>query len=503
VHRDVKPSNVLLDTQEHVYLADFGLSRRLAEQAPELDAAVSLGTPAYVAPEQIEGEEVDGRADVYSLGCLLYECLSGGPPFPRESDLAVLWAQLNDPPPTPPGLEQVMARALAKRPEERYATCGQLVEAAREGLGLGARRDRRPLVVAALGVLVAAGALAAGLVLALGNSGAPKPDLTVRNNSLVRVDAEDTKITAVTPVGQGPQSAAGGDATVWTYNWDDRTVSQIDAATGAIVRTVSVSGSPPFVPSNSLAADATGAWVVSSAAGGGLLTHLRPGLRSREFPFEGDPVAVASGEGSVWVATKDVGRNTVLRVDPQTGAVSAAVRIPSEIPTSNLPNANFPEIQGLAVGEGAVWVLTGGQEGTAVMRIDPSTARITKAKSFATHGGSSGLSIVAGEGAVWTVLPDTDTWKLVALEPRTLRLKGTRSSRLTGFGSGVETLAVANGSIWWNNGDLGTLLRVDPETYKIVSSTRITPQPDSWSDFSPYAVAAAGDSVWVTVRVAP
>ena len=113
-----------------------------------LEATFSLGTPAYVAPEQIEGDEVDARADVYSLGCLLYECLTGEAPYPRESELAVLWAHLNDPPPSPPGLEDVMAKALAKRPEERYASCTELVNAAREALGLGARRDRRPLVLA-------------------------------------------------------------------------------------------------------------------------------------------------------------------------------------------------------------------------------------------------------------------------------------------------------------------------------------------------------------------
>jgi DNA-binding beta-propeller fold protein YncE len=504
VHRDVKPSNVLLDTHEHVYLADFGLSRRLSDQAPGLDTTLSLGTPAYVAPEQIEGDDVDARADVYSLGCLLYECLTGEPPYPRESELAVLWAHLNDPPPAPPGLEQVMATALAKEPEQRYPTCGELVEAAREGLGLTRARDRRPLVLAATGALVAAAALATGLVLAFGNDGTEtKADLTVRNNTLVRVDADANRISGVTPVGHGPQAAAGSSDTVWTYNWDDRTVSQIDAATGAVVRTVSVSGSPPFVPSNSLAADETGAWVISSAESAGLLTHLRPGLRSREFPFDGDPVAVASGAGSVWVATKQVGRNTVLRVDPQTGAVLAAVRIPSEVPTSNLPDPSFPEVQALTVGEGGVWVLVGGAEGSTVIRIDPSTARITRSKSFASHGPTSGLSIVAGNGAVWTVLAGPGTAKLVALEPRTLRVKGTRPSRLTGFGSAVESLVVADDSIWWNNGDLGTLLRIDPRTYKVVSSIRITPQPDSWSDFSPYAVAGGGDSVWVSVRVAP
>jgi serine/threonine-protein kinase len=504
VHRDVKPSNVLLDSQEHVYLADFGLSRRLTEQAPSVEASFSLGTPAYVAPEQIQGDDVGEGADVYSLGCLLYECLKGEPPYSRESELAVLWAHLNDPPPTLAGLEQVTAKALAKAPQERYATCGELVEAAREGLGLTRKRDRRPFALAAIGALVATGALATGLVLAFGNDPAtPKADLTVRNNSLVRVDADANRISGVTAVGHGPQAAAGSADTVWTYNWDDRTVSQVDTATGTVERTVSISGYPPFVPSNSLAVDVTGAWVVSSADSKGLLTHLRPGLRSREFPFDGDPVAVASGEGSVWVATKEVGRNTVLRINPETGAVSAAVRIPSEVPMSHLPDASFPEIQGLAVGERAVWVLAGGQEGSAVVRIDPSTARITKTQSFETHGGSSGLSIVADQGAVWTVLPETDIWRLIALDPRTLRVKGSRSSRLTGFGSGVETLAIANDSIWWSNGDLGTLLRVDPRTYKVVSSIRITPQPDSWSDFSPYAVAGGGDSVWVSVRVAP
>ena len=80
VHRDVKPSNVLLDEQGHAYLADFGLTRRLAEQASGFEAGLSLGTPAYVAPEQIEGKDVDGRADQYSLACLLHECAASPPP---------------------------------------------------------------------------------------------------------------------------------------------------------------------------------------------------------------------------------------------------------------------------------------------------------------------------------------------------------------------------------------------------------------------------------------
>src|SRR5437773_948653 len=88
VHRDVKPSNVLVDERGHCYLADFGLSRRLAER-DDPSRGRTVGTADYVAPEQIRGEEVGPAADVYSLGCVLYECLTGGPPFRRESDFAL------------------------------------------------------------------------------------------------------------------------------------------------------------------------------------------------------------------------------------------------------------------------------------------------------------------------------------------------------------------------------------------------------------------------------
>ena len=144
VHRDVKPSNVLLDVgarpdgSDHVYLADFGLTRRVSEETGFGGDGQLLGTIDYVAPEQIAGEEVDGRADVYSLGCVLYECLVGQPPFRRDSELAVVFAHLEtespaasvERPELPPALDAVIARALAKAPSERYASCGALAGAA-------------------------------------------------------------------------------------------------------------------------------------------------------------------------------------------------------------------------------------------------------------------------------------------------------------------------------------------------------------------------------------
>jgi serine/threonine-protein kinase len=151
VHRDVKPSNVLLDEQGHADLADFGLTRRLAELAPGFEAGLSLGTPAYVAPEQIEGKDVDGSADQYSLARLLHECLPGEPPFPRASEAAVLFAHLEEEPPSPAGLEHVLPMALAKDPAARYPSCAAFVADARRALGLEPRRAGWPPALAGLG----------------------------------------------------------------------------------------------------------------------------------------------------------------------------------------------------------------------------------------------------------------------------------------------------------------------------------------------------------------
>ena len=141
VHRDVKPSNVLVDPGDHAYLADFGLTRRLSDPSILLEHGLSVGTPAYVAPEQIRGGEVDGRADQYSLGCVLYECLTGEHLFPRSSEAAVLFAHLEETAPAQPGLESVLPRALAKSPADRYESCASFVDAARNALGIPHARD--------------------------------------------------------------------------------------------------------------------------------------------------------------------------------------------------------------------------------------------------------------------------------------------------------------------------------------------------------------------------
>jgi predicted Ser/Thr protein kinase len=152
-HRDVKPANILVNDDPDTgaprcWLTDFGLSKHpTQDSSPLTSAGFFVGTCQYVAPEQILADrDLDHRVDVYSLGCVLYECLAGDPPFMRPREEQVLYAHIQDPPPKlsqarpdlPPAIDGVLDRALAKKPEERYDSCGELVEAARAVLPLEA-----------------------------------------------------------------------------------------------------------------------------------------------------------------------------------------------------------------------------------------------------------------------------------------------------------------------------------------------------------------------------
>src|SRR4051794_2660111 len=139
VHRDVKPANVLLTPEEHAYLTDFGLIKRVdGTDATRLSTTGGLvGTAGYVAPEQIRGDRVDARTDVYSLGCVLFHALTGRAPFAAPGEGAVLVGHLHDEPPSTgdEGFDAIVRRALAKDPAERYPSAGDLGRAALAAAG--------------------------------------------------------------------------------------------------------------------------------------------------------------------------------------------------------------------------------------------------------------------------------------------------------------------------------------------------------------------------------
>jgi serine/threonine-protein kinase len=151
IHRDEKPANALLEG-DRLYLTDFGLTRRVDSTRPLTATGRAVGTAAYLAPEQIRGEPLDRRVDVYALGCVTYQCLAGEPPYMRDTDMLIMWAHVGAEPPSlstersdlPAAVDRVIQKALAKSREDRYDTCGQLVSELKRALNPSQPVDTLP-----------------------------------------------------------------------------------------------------------------------------------------------------------------------------------------------------------------------------------------------------------------------------------------------------------------------------------------------------------------------
>jgi hypothetical protein len=502
VHRDVKPSNVLLDGSDHVYLADFGLTRRLDDEERPVGEDRSLGTPAYLAPEQLEGGPVDGSADLYSLGCLLYECLTGEVVFPRGSRLAVAWAHLEDEPPKPSraqpelpaSIDAIVGQALAKEPGQRYASCGALVGAAGQALGIGTLRPsrrRRTLLLAAAAALAIA-ASAAVIATSLAHGARKSSPLFVGPNTLARIDPETKKVDAVVGVGLNPVMSAASGRRLWVYSEGAGIISEIDTQTTHVIEKRPISLIPPAecCGLNSgpvLAADASGAWFVR----GGLvrspyLVHVPVGTkRPHDFPLPVTPTGVAVGGGSVWVVGHTSRDDEVLQIDPADGRVVARRRF-----------ALSARVDSIAFGYGWVWLVS--SERATLYRVDPHFRRPLRSVRVS---GSRATRPELINGEVW-VRVEGNKGETYQMDPSSLT---QLHWELTGPPTSQENLW-AKGRLWWYDAPSGTVFW---EAQRLATHNgqdrriRVTRYAPTQGGPCLSSIATADESVWVTAAALP
>jgi outer membrane protein assembly factor BamB/predicted Ser/Thr protein kinase len=490
VHRDVKPANILVGKADHAYLSDFGLIRRSEVSSGITRTGQFMGTIDYVAPEQIKGEAVDGRADVYSLGCVLYECLIGEPPFRRDTEVATLYAHLEDPPPmpstkaptVPPALDAVVARSMAKVAEERFATAGELGVALNDAVTgnrlaeQGRISTRKRMVLSVAGAVIAVGVILAIVALAGGEgdpgSAAPSPvaaGSTLPAGSIAEIDAETGEPSHVirgAAIGAKDNvrpNLAIGEGGVWLYVWPDNygfpLLQHFDQASGEEQPQLTIPGVTPA--GSGLVVDSRTVWF--SGIDATRVSRINPATHEALEPVSirsGVVTDIILGDQSLWVGSSD---GTLTAFNPLTG------RRRHEIKLDGTPDA-------LAYSEGSIWVLDSLQG--EIIRVDPVTERELSRISL-----SGNLKdIAAGDGGVWVL--DTVAGTATQIDPST----DTARSPI-GLGATPTAIAVGLDSAWVTDRD-GNLYRIDPELGRPTPITLGTP-------LAVVAIDEANHSVWV------
>jgi YVTN family beta-propeller protein len=475
VHRDVKPSNALVALEgaaEHVYLADFGLTKQITTAGRRTATGQLVGTIDYLAPERIRAERADGRADLYALGCVLFECVTGEVPFPRDSEAAAIYAQLEDEPPRaserraglPRALDDVISRALAKDPESRWQSGAELVAAARSALPGGAVRrparlarrvPRRALVAFAL---IAVLAIIGALLVALS---ADEPSIALADADAVAViDPGPASLVADIRVGASPSYVAAGAGAVWVANADGGSVSRIDRRTRTVRQTIPVGGGPSAV-----AVGAGGVWAANSLDG--TVSWISPATNQEveRIPVGNGPTGVCVANGAVWVAVAY--DHAILRFDPVS-------RRSKPISLDDMPTQ-------LACGGGFVWASS--ESAGTVTQVSAADGDVVR--RIPAGGGASGLAW--GAGALWVA--NTRDGTVSRIDPR----RGVQTALIpVGAGAGPVHVAVGAGGVWVSNELAGTLARIDPARRAVVRTLTLGNRPQG--------LAVVDGSLWVGVR---
>ena len=529
VHRDVKPPNVLIaaEGEEHVYLTDFGLTKHAAASAGFTRTGVFVGTPDFASPEQIRGEHADARADIYALGAMLFHALTGRPPFPRDSELAKMYAHLNDPAPAasplaqgvPPALDVVIGTAMAKAPEERYASAGDLARAAWAALqgevapapvgsvatGEAARQEPSPpdtpaprtlppdslasgatappahtpppvahgpagwprrrrialLVALPFVLLLALGTAALGAAGVFDGDEKREPPPPTATPTPTPTPDPPAQVVATIPVGDGPDGITADGKDVFVTHAKDGTLRHIDADKDAVVGDpVPVGNSPDQVT-----AGKGTLWVVD--ADGDTLQRLEsePTLQATAtIPVGTDAQGISLGPQLAWVA--NTGDDTVQRIDR-----AQAVAVGDPIGVGDHPI-------GIHVGS-KVWI-TNFRDGT-LSKIDVASAQV-EGEPLPTGEGARGVT--EGFGGVWVSNLKDDT--VTRVDPDTFEVVATIR-----VGREPKEIVAALGSVWVVNSRSNTVTRIDPRTNRVDGA----PIPVGRN---PIGITATRGAIWVT-----
>jgi streptogramin lyase len=466
VHRDVKPGNVLIehrDGEEHVYLTDFGLTKRMSGATELTASGAFIGTLEYMAPEQIRGGELDARTDVYALGGVAFATITSEPPFGRiEGDVAKLYAHLNDPPPRAsdrvpglsPAIDTVLQRAMAKKPDERYPSAGEFAGALDAAV---AGRAEQSTVAAPI-----AAPVEPTQEVTPTEEAPPEPTAAIRAErprGRRRVLGLLAGLTVVA-VAVGAFTMLGGD-------------DKDPGASGA--------GSPVGEPIS------VGESAIGVAAREGLLliadrdadqlaiVDEDRGRRLKPLGAGSAPEAVFAGEPIVWVTNE--GDGTVSRFELADGGLET-----NAVPTITV--GGVP--QDVAVADQAAWVTESTGE---VTRIEPSTG--TEGKVFALGGEPYGVDVEPGNpDLVFVVRRDVDRVSVIDRVNRENLLAGEVIKNIP-VGDRPKAVVVAFGSAWVTNTDDGTVSRITAnDPFDAITLQDVCEQPRD--------IAAGFDAIWVS-----
>jgi YVTN family beta-propeller protein len=493
VHRDVKPPNVLVaqEGEEHAYLTDFGLTKHAGTASGFTRTGLFVGTPDFAAPEQIRGEHADARVDVYALGCLLFHALTGRTPFPRDSELAKMYAHLNDPAPAasplapgvPPALDGVIGTAMVKEPAERYASAGDLARAA---------------LAAVVGepAPVPAGSVATGDAAAqpprVPDTPAPRTPAPAPSKTGAATPPPPAAAASVShaPAERRPAGPAGWPrrrriallvalpvtlivalavaalgATGMFVGADEPTAAPGQRAAVAapgqakVVQTLQTKDGPDGITVD-------GKDVFVSHAKAGTLIKIDSDTEQtvgEPVPVGNSPDQIAAGRGTVWVV--DASDDNVQRLQSE----------PTLQATATIPVGT--DAQAISLGPQLAWVANTGDD--TVQRIDRAQA---EAVGDPIGVGDSPIGIHVGS-KVWVTSVGDGT--LSKIDIATAQVEGAPLRT----GGGARGVTEGFGAVWVSNMRDNTVTRVNPNTFEVEAQIRVGEQPKE--------LVAALDSVWV------